>query len=77
MAGRQGTVPGGSDQAEARWDERLRRALEHDGFALYQQPIVDLRTGKVLRHELLLRLVEGDRVTPAAEFIDCGEPGRG
>jgi EAL domain-containing protein (putative c-di-GMP-specific phosphodiesterase class I) len=68
---RQGTVTGGNDQANSHWDERLRRALEHDGLALYQQPIVDLRTGKTLRHELLLRLVEGDRVTPAAKFIDA------
>jgi EAL domain-containing protein (putative c-di-GMP-specific phosphodiesterase class I) len=68
---RQGIVPGGNDQADSHWDERLRQALEHDGFALYQQPIVDLRTGKTLRHELLLRLVEGDRVTPAAKFIDA------
>jgi EAL domain-containing protein (putative c-di-GMP-specific phosphodiesterase class I) len=71
MSRRQGTVPGGTDQAAAHWDERLRRALEHDGFALYQQPIVDLRTGKILRHELLLRLVEGDRVTPTVEFLDA------
>jgi EAL domain-containing protein (putative c-di-GMP-specific phosphodiesterase class I) len=68
---RQGAVPGGNDQADSHWDARLRQALEHDGFALYQQPIVDLRTGKTLRHELLLRLVEGDRVTPAAKFIDA------
>jgi EAL domain-containing protein (putative c-di-GMP-specific phosphodiesterase class I) len=69
-ARRQGKVPGGNDQAGSHWEERLRRALEHDGFALYQQPIVDLRTGSILRHELLLRLVEGDRVTPTVEFFD-------
>jgi EAL domain-containing protein (putative c-di-GMP-specific phosphodiesterase class I) len=71
MARRQGTVTGGSGQAESHWDERLRRALEHHGLALYQQPIVDLRSGKTLRHELLVRLVEGERVTPAAKFIDA------
>ncbi len=71
MSRRQGTVPGGNDQAESHWDERLRRALQNDGFTLYQQPIVDLRSGKILRHELLLRLVEGERVTPAAKFIDA------
>jgi EAL domain-containing protein (putative c-di-GMP-specific phosphodiesterase class I) len=71
MSRRQGTVPGGNGQAEAHWEERLLRALSHDGFALYQQPIVDLRTGEILRHELLLRLIEGNRVTPAAKFIDA------
>ncbi|MGH2983900.1 MAG: EAL domain-containing protein [Solirubrobacterales bacterium] len=70
-ARRHGTVSGGNDQAESHWDERLRRALEQDGFALHQQPIVDLRTGRILRHELLLRLVEGDRVTPTSEFLDA------
>jgi EAL domain-containing protein (putative c-di-GMP-specific phosphodiesterase class I) len=71
MSRRQGTVTGGSGQAEEHWNERLRRALEHDGLALYQQPIFDLRSGRILRHELLLRLVEGDRVTPAAKFIEA------
>ncbi len=73
---RQEIVPGGTDQAESHWNERLRRALEHDCFVLYQQPIVDLRTGEILRHELLLRLVEGDRVTPAAKFIDAARRSR-
>jgi EAL domain-containing protein (putative c-di-GMP-specific phosphodiesterase class I) len=71
MARRQGTVPGGTSQADAHWDERLRHALVHDGFTLYQQPIVDLKTGETLRHELLLRLVEAGRVTAAAKFIDA------
>jgi EAL domain-containing protein (putative c-di-GMP-specific phosphodiesterase class I) len=71
MSGRQGTVPGGPDQAESHWGKRLRWALANDGFALYQQPIVDLRTAKVLRHELLLRLIEGGMVTPTAEFIEA------
>jgi EAL domain-containing protein (putative c-di-GMP-specific phosphodiesterase class I) len=66
---RQGAVPGGTDQAESHWKSRLRWALEHDGFALYQQPIVDLRTGEILRHELLLRLVEGNQVTPTGRFL--------
>lgn len=71
MAPREGTVPGGTDQAESHWGKRLRWALAHDGLALYQQPIVDLRTAKVLRHELLLRLIEGGLVTPTAEFIEA------
>ena len=34
---------------------------------LYQQPILDLRTGAIARHELLLRMVgaDGEHVPPA------------
>jgi len=61
-------------EARASWVERLEHALEHDGFALYAQPIVDLRTGAAVHHELLLRMraEDGDLIPPAA-FLHIAE----
>lgn len=42
--------------ARYRWIERIRNALEDDLFTLYEQPILDLRTGSVEGSELLLRM---------------------
>jgi len=38
------------------WSRRIRDAIEHGGFALAQQPIVDVKSGEVSYHEVLLRL---------------------
>ena len=53
---------------------RIRDALVRDRLVLYQQPIIDLRTGKADRHELLLR-IEGDggEMMPAGRFIQTAE----
>jgi EAL domain-containing protein (putative c-di-GMP-specific phosphodiesterase class I) len=40
---------------------------------LHGQPIVDLRSGGVVRHELLLRLIEGENVISAREFLWAAE----
>ena len=49
------------------WAESIRSALATDGFVLYQQPILDLRTNEIARHELLLRMIgeDGEHVAPA------------
>jgi diguanylate cyclase (GGDEF)-like protein/PAS domain S-box-containing protein len=38
----------------------IRRALDEDRFVLHAQPIRDLRTGEIGRHEILLRLLDDD-----------------
>jgi diguanylate cyclase (GGDEF)-like protein/PAS domain S-box-containing protein len=53
---------------------RIRNALVRDRLVLYQQPIVDLRTGRADRHELLLRIEEEDgELLPAGRFIQTAE----
>ena len=42
------------------WPGRIRRALEHDLFELHAQPVIDLHTGEVCQHELLIRLPGDD-----------------
>jgi diguanylate cyclase (GGDEF)-like protein/PAS domain S-box-containing protein len=52
----------------------IRDALVRDRLVLYQQPIIDLRSGRADRHELLLRIAEEDgEMIPAARFIQTAE----
>ena len=55
-------APGSSRSAEERLGAAglIRRALDEDRFVLHAQPILDLRTGEVGRHEVLLRLLDDD-----------------
>ncbi len=49
-----------------RWQARIRDALANDGLRLMSQPIADPRTGAVVAHELLVRMLgdEGELITP-------------
>jgi PAS domain S-box-containing protein len=56
------------------WVGPIRDALDQDRLVLHAQPIIDLQSGHVVRHELLLRMVDRDgaliapgRFLPAAE----------
>jgi diguanylate cyclase (GGDEF)-like protein/PAS domain S-box-containing protein len=53
---------------------RVEDAIAEDRFVLYAQPIVDLRTGETVQHELLLRMRErdGQLVAPGA-FLHVAE----
>jgi diguanylate cyclase (GGDEF)-like protein/PAS domain S-box-containing protein len=53
---------------------RVEDALANDRFVLHAQPIVDLRSGETVQHELLLRMIEPDgRVIPPGEFLPVCE----
>jgi diguanylate cyclase (GGDEF)-like protein/PAS domain S-box-containing protein len=56
------------------WEHRIITALEEDGFELYCQPILDLRTGETSRYEVLLRMTgaNGELVLPG-EFLPVAE----
>jgi diguanylate cyclase (GGDEF)-like protein len=52
----------------------LRKALERQEFLLHYQPKVDLRTGKILGVEALIRWLHPDRgLVPPGEFIPLSE----
>ena len=56
------------------WKERLDTALAEDRFIVYSQPIWDLRTGRAVRHELLIRMVgEGETIYPPSDFLPVAE----
>jgi EAL domain-containing protein (putative c-di-GMP-specific phosphodiesterase class I) len=50
------------------WPGRIRQALADDEFELHAQPIVDLATGDLHQHELLIRLPgdNGELIMPAS-----------
>jgi diguanylate cyclase (GGDEF)-like protein/PAS domain S-box-containing protein len=56
------------------WITRIRQALDEDRLELYEQPIVDLATGEVIQHELLLRMNDpvGQQFPPMA-FLPTAE----
>jgi diguanylate cyclase (GGDEF)-like protein/PAS domain S-box-containing protein len=61
-------------KARITWAERIRDALEEDRFTLYAQPIVELASGEVCQHELLLRMLdERGEVIPPAAFLAIAE----
>ncbi|MBA2475388.1 MAG: EAL domain-containing protein [Actinobacteria bacterium] len=64
----------GGLQVSLPWVERIRGALEQGRFVLYEQPIVDLQTGRISQHELLLRMREEDGTILAPEvFLPIAE----
>ncbi len=54
--------------------KRVEDALLNERFVLHAQPIVDLASGRTIRHELLLRMIEADgRVVAPGEFLPACE----
>jgi EAL domain-containing protein (putative c-di-GMP-specific phosphodiesterase class I) len=56
------------------WVERIRDALEDERLVLHAQPILDLRSGEIAQHELLVRMLDehGDVIPPGA-FLQVAE----
>ncbi|HWH44692.1 MAG TPA: EAL domain-containing protein [Thermoleophilaceae bacterium] len=61
------------DQHRTGWEAMIREALEGDGFVLHCQPIVELASGRVTRHELLLRMRGDDGLIAPASFLAVAE----
>ncbi|MBN8866393.1 MAG: EAL domain-containing protein [Solirubrobacterales bacterium] len=62
--------------AKADWTARIEEALSQDNLVLHGQPIIDLRTGEVSQHELLLRMTRGGaarRLVMPGEFMPPAE----
>jgi len=59
---------------EATWFEEVRKAMAEDRLTLYGQPIVDLVSGEIVQHELLLRMISpAGEVIAAAVFLPAAE----
>ena len=56
------------------WVQRIRTAMATDRLVLYGQPILDLRSGLVAKHELLVRMLgdDGEVIAPG-EFLPTAE----
>jgi EAL domain-containing protein (putative c-di-GMP-specific phosphodiesterase class I) len=56
------------------WIERIRCALDDEALVLHSQPIVALKTGRVLREELLVRMHGDDgEIIPPGAFLPTAE----
>jgi EAL domain-containing protein (putative c-di-GMP-specific phosphodiesterase class I) len=55
------------------WSRRIEESLEMDLFVLHSQRIVDVGSGETVRHELFVRMIDGDRLIPAGEFVPSAE----
>ena len=56
------------------WIDRIHEALETDRFVIHAQPIIDLATGAVAQHELLIRLRgPEDQLIPPIAFLPTAE----
>jgi diguanylate cyclase (GGDEF)-like protein len=51
------------------WMNRLRGALENDGFELHYQPLLHIKTGRVRHYEALLRLKTEDGLVSPPSFL--------
>src|ERR1700753_2033755 len=60
-------------RAEVSLYQKLRQAVRENAFHLAYQPILDLRTDRIIGAESLLRLQDGPREIPAGEFIETLE----
>ena len=48
---------------------KLNRAWANNEFIIHYQPIMDLKSMKVLNSEALIRWKQGDKIIPPVEFI--------
>jgi diguanylate cyclase (GGDEF)-like protein/PAS domain S-box-containing protein len=72
--GDQARVFSGQAAGTLTWVERIRAALAEDRFLLYGQPIIDLRSGEVAYHELLIRmLTENGEIIAPGDFLPTAE----
>jgi PAS domain S-box-containing protein len=56
------------------WVDRIRSALAGDGFRLSAQPIVEIASGRVVQHELLVRMLGDDGLLiPPGQFLPAAE----
>jgi diguanylate cyclase (GGDEF)-like protein len=62
-------------QERVYWEERIRHALEHEGFELWGQPIASVDGLKVKHHEVLLRMRSSDtgEIVSPGSFIPVAE----
>ncbi|MBJ7520524.1 MAG: EAL domain-containing protein [Solirubrobacteraceae bacterium] len=71
-------LPGGQSgvlRERQTWSEHIREALERNRFQLWEQPILDLRTGERSRSEVLLRMEDpdGGAPIPPGSFLSIAE----
>ncbi len=63
---------------EASLADRVRSAIAADELLVYGQPVIDLRSGRVAHHELLVRMRDASgKVLPASGFLAAASQSEG
>jgi PAS domain S-box-containing protein len=56
------------------WVARIHEALAQDRLCLHAQPIIDIATGDVVQHELLVRMLDDEGgLVPPGDFLPAAE----
>jgi PAS domain S-box-containing protein len=55
------------------WRRRLRQALDNGGLLFHGQPIIELATGAVHHHEMLVRMLLNGQLIPPGAFLPHAE----
>jgi EAL domain-containing protein (putative c-di-GMP-specific phosphodiesterase class I) len=58
---------------ELAWVGRVQDALREERFVLYAQPIFELRTRRVVQHELLIRMRHEESLIAPGDFLPTAE----
>jgi PAS domain S-box-containing protein len=61
------------DHERSAWHAQIETALENGGLEFHTQPILDLRTGEITHHELLLRMHMDGEIVPPGTFLPHAE----
>jgi PAS domain S-box-containing protein len=57
------------DREREAWQHQVEEALDEDGFEFHRQPVLDLHSGEISHHELLLRLRADGGLVPPGKFL--------
>ncbi len=55
------------------WANKVKSAIYYDKIVPYYQPIMDNRTGKVLKYECLMRMIDGIDIISPGKFIEAAK----
>jgi EAL domain-containing protein (putative c-di-GMP-specific phosphodiesterase class I)/GGDEF domain-containing protein len=66
--------PAAPETRRGHWRDRVAAAVRMDRFTLFAQPILELASNRITRHELLLRVLdERDEPRPPSVMLDSAE----
>jgi PAS domain S-box-containing protein len=57
------------DREREAWQHQVEEALDEDGLEFHRQPVLDLHSGEISHHELLLRLRADGELIPPGKFL--------
>ncbi len=53
------------------WNRKIKEIINQNRLRVYYQPIVDNRTGAIVKYESLIRALDGDTIVPPFQFLQA------